>query len=254
MNFPAMNSPDWRGARKVSPRRSSLRVAILVAAALLVIVTVRAAHGQFVSGDVIVDAIGLQNGGPLHNNTIDYVLRFGCPQCGEGIGSRRTEGVNRFGLDFYTKYVSRLSILSEGNVGIGTSTPSEQLEVNGNARIDGSLKVDVPDPADPSSHLTYSPVLSAQPALLFRGEGQLTNGATSISLPAGFERLTGTDSRTIVLTNIDGFDPIAVKTSNGAEIANNTFSVYSSNPKSSQRFSWEVKGVRAEAPAASPSP
>jgi len=251
MNFPAMNSPV--GAREVPPRRSHLPGAILIAAALLAIVMVRTAHGQFVSGDVIVDAIGLQNGGPLHNNTIDYVLRFGCPQCGEGIGSRRTDGVNRFGLDFYTKYVSRLSILSEGNVGIGTSTPREQLEVNGNARIDGSLKVDVPDPADPSSHLTYSPLLSAQPALLFRGEGQLTNGETSISLPAGFERLTSTDSRTIVLTNIDGFDPIAVKTSNGAEIANNTFSVYSSNPKSSQRFSWEVKGVRAEAPATSPS-
>jgi len=246
-----MNFRDWRGAGEFPPRRSHLPGAILIAAALLVIVTVRAARGQFVSGDVLVDAIGLQDGGPLHNNTIDYVLRFGCPQCGEGIGSRRTEGVNRFGLDFYTKYVSRLSILSDGNVGIGTSTPSEQLEVNGNARIDGSLKFDVPDPADPSSHLAYSPVLSPQPALLLRGEGQLTNGEASISLPAGFERLTSTDSRTVVLTNIDGFDPIAVKTRNGAEIANNTFGVYSSNPKSSQRFSWEVKGVRTEAPAAS---
>src|ERR1700674_3894255 len=218
MNFPAMNLADWRGARGISPRQSHLPGAILIAASLLVIVTVAVAHGQFVSGAVLVDAIGLQNGGPLHNNTIDYVLRFGCPQCGEGIGSRRTEGVNRFGLDFYTKYVSRLSILSDGNVGIGTSTPSEQLEVNGNVRMDGSLKFDVPDPADPSSHLAYSAVLSAQPALLFRGEAQLANGETSISLPAGFERLTSTDSRTIVLTNIDGFDPIAVKTRTGAGI------------------------------------
>jgi hypothetical protein len=245
-----MKFPDWRGARE-TPRRSHLAGAILIAASLLVIVTVPAADGQFVSGDVVVDAIGLQDGGPLHNDAIDYVLRFGCPQCGEGIGSRRTEGVNRFGLDFYTKYVSRLSILSDGNVGIGTSTPSEPLEVNGDARIDGSLKFELSDPADPSAHLAYSPVLSADPSLLFRGEGRLTNGEASISLPAGFERLTSADSRTVILTNIDGFDPIAIKTRNGAVIANNAFSVYSSNPSSSQRFSWEVKGVRVEAPVAS---
>ncbi len=247
-----MNLCNLRDARGVLRKRLAPLGGIVIGSSLLLMVVgAPAAYGQFVSGDVIVDAIGLQNGGPIHNNTIDYILRFGCPQCGEGIGSRRTEGVNRFGLDFYTKYISRLSILSDGDVGIGTSTPSELLEVNGNARIDGSLKFDIPDPADPSSHLVYSSVLSAQPALLFRGEGQLTNGETSVSLPAGFERLTRADSRTVILTNIDGFDPIAIKTSNGAEIANNTFSVYSSNPKSSQRFSWEVEGVRAEAPAAS---
>jgi hypothetical protein len=209
-----------------------------------------AASAQFVSGDVLVDAIGLQDGGPLHNNAIDYVIRFGCPQCGEAIGSKRTDGGNRFGLDFYTKYVSRLSILAEGNVGIGTSTPSELLEVNGNAKIDGALEVEIADPADPSAHFAYFSVLSNEPALLFRGEGQLANGEASISLPAAFERLTRTDSRTIVLTNIDGFDPVAIESQNGATIANNTFIVYSSNPSSSQRFSWEAKGLRAEAPAA----
>ena len=216
----------------------------------MLLLVVAVAHAQFVSGDVLVDAIGLQDGGPLHNNAIDYVIRFGCPQCGEGIGSKRTEGGNRFGLDFYTKYVSRLSILAEGNVGIGTSTPGELLEVNGNAKIDGALEFDIADPADPSAHLTYSSVLSNEPALLFRGEARLSNGEASVSLPPNFERLTRTDSRTIVLTNIDGFDPVAIKSQNGAVIANNTFIVFSSNPKSSQRFSWEVKGVRAEAPAA----
>ena len=71
-------------------------------------------------------------GGTFNGNFTSFGgLRFGNTgfQTGEGIASKRTAGGNQFGLDFYTNYVSRLSIVNNGNVGIGTSTPGDRLEI-----------------------------------------------------------------------------------------------------------------------------
>lgn len=47
---------------------------------------------------------------------------------------------NTANLSFQTNGTTRLTILnSSGNLGIGTATPSQKLEVNGNAQIDGTL-------------------------------------------------------------------------------------------------------------------
>ncbi|MBP6821871.1 MAG: hypothetical protein KA368_10020 [Acidobacteria bacterium] len=77
--------------------------------------------------EITVDFGGTFNG----NFTSFGGLRFGNTgfQTGEGIASKRTAGGNQFGLDFYTNYVSRLSIVNNGNVGIGTSTPGDRLEI-----------------------------------------------------------------------------------------------------------------------------
>ena len=88
-----MNSSNLRDARGVLRKRLAPLGRIAIGSSLLLMVFgAPAAYGQFVSGDVIVNAIGLQNGGPIHNNAIDYILRFGCPQCGEGIGSPENRG------------------------------------------------------------------------------------------------------------------------------------------------------------------
>jgi len=60
-------------------------------------------------------------------------LSFGS-NSGEGIASQRTSGGNQYGLDFYTSYNNRMSITNEGNVGIGTTSPSQTLEVNGTTK------------------------------------------------------------------------------------------------------------------------
>ncbi len=65
-----------------------------------------------------------------NTNTIDYGLRFGIGS-GEGIGSKRNAGPNQYGLDFYTAFADRMTIANNGFVGIGTTTPTQQLEVNG---------------------------------------------------------------------------------------------------------------------------
>jgi hypothetical protein len=71
----------------------------------------------------------------LGNGSINYGLRFGS-NSGEGIASKRTAGGNAAGLDFYTDWTPRMSISNGGSVGIGTTTPTETLEINGTSRID----------------------------------------------------------------------------------------------------------------------
>ena len=70
-----------------------------------------------------------------NNGTVNSGLIFGL-QSGEGIASKRTAGGNQWGLDFYTNYINRISITNLGKVGIGTTTPQQQLSVVGGMNID----------------------------------------------------------------------------------------------------------------------
>jgi hypothetical protein len=71
-----------------------------------------------------------------NNGAVNPGLSFGSLS-GEGIASKRTPGGNQYGLDFYSNYVSRISITNSGNVGIGTTNPQATLHL-GNS---GVLKI-----------------------------------------------------------------------------------------------------------------
>jgi hypothetical protein len=77
--------------------------------------------------DLIADANQSNNG------TLSNGLRLGGSTSGEGLASKRNAGGNQFGLDFYTSAANRLSITGAGLVGIGTSAPSQLLELGGQA-------------------------------------------------------------------------------------------------------------------------
>jgi len=64
-------------------------------------------------------------------------LVLGGTGSGEGISSQRQSGANQYGLDFYTGTQIRMSIGRWGNVGIGTTTPTNLLQV-ANAYCDGN--------------------------------------------------------------------------------------------------------------------
>jgi hypothetical protein len=77
------------------------------------------------AGASIIDAdgFGANAGGPTPG------LRFGGGGSGEGIASNRTIGATKDGLDFYTNFTRRMSVLQNGQVAVGTASPGAQLGV-----------------------------------------------------------------------------------------------------------------------------
>jgi hypothetical protein len=71
-----------------------------------------------------------QNIGNVYSNALTFGTGPG--GSGEGIASARV-GANPFDLEFYTGFDNRMTILSGGNVGIGTTSPDALLSVNGTA-------------------------------------------------------------------------------------------------------------------------
>ena len=77
-----------------------------------------------------------------NDNTLANGLIFGSCDSGEGILSKRTQGGNHCGLDFYTGGQARLSIDNAGNVGIGTTNPQRKLSIAGGMNIDDADATD----------------------------------------------------------------------------------------------------------------
>ena len=105
-------------------------------------------------GSLTVDA------GSTNRSSILPGLTFGGFGSGEGISSQRaTNGLNRYGLDFYTCFQKRLSIQNNGRVGIGTSQPEFDFDLVGSAAIRSSIFL--------NTKAAQDPVYPELPALVF---------------------------------------------------------------------------------------
>ena len=162
--------------------------------------------------------------------------------------------------DAWRDGIDRMVIRSNGHVAIGDdfSDAAERLHVQGNIRAEGNViasgdviasgakKFAIAHPTNPGRTLSHAAIEGPEAAVYYRGESQLSDGRAIVELPAYFEALTRPDSRTVMLTNVDGFDRLAIERQGGCQIRDGRFTVISDNPQSTQAFNWEVKAVRAD--------
>jgi hypothetical protein len=121
------------------------------------------------AGAAIIDAdgFGKNAGGPTPG------LRFGGGSSGEGIASNRVIGATKFGLDFYTEFAARMSILQNGQVGIGTQNPGAGLAVVSNVATATGIHAQAGNAAS-GSNQNGGTGLEA-----FGGSGDLSTNATA---------------------------------------------------------------------------
>lgn len=158
---------------------------------------------------------------------------------------------------------TRLLIKSNGYVGIGDEpSPTERLHVEGNILANGNItakgdvvaagakKFQIAHPTRSGQQLVHAAIEGPEAAVYYRGEGRLTGGRAEIDLPEYFEALTRAEGRTVMLTNVGGFDRLAVAPQGPGQtqVTDGRFVVISDNFESSQRFTWEVKAVRTDVP------
>ena len=156
----------------------------------------KAAGGRPITKQMIIDRNGVVaidqgnfNAGFLNNGATNGAgLTFGTGS-GEGIASQRTAGIDQYSLDFYTAFLNRMTILNTGFVGINTTNPGAQLDVeSAGLAINGSHTATTGTDAavqgttasqDGSAYAVYGLVSSTSPggfSTAVRGQNNGTSG------------------------------------------------------------------------------
>jgi hypothetical protein len=136
----------------------------------------------------------------------------------------------------------------KGGQGTGFDKPKGAAGSGYDSPKGGTKTFVIDHPGDPRRYLVHATLEGPEGAVFYRGSARLDHGRAEVALPSYFESLTLTSERTVILTNIDGFDRLAVETQPGGKVANGRFVVISDNPSSAQAFDWEVKAVRKDVP------
>jgi hypothetical protein len=143
-------------------------------------------------------------------------------------------------LEFFEYgFSSRMLIQrSTGNVGIGISTPTARLHVNGNFTITGIKAFTIDHPLDPENKILRHFAIESNEVLNSYSGNIITNekGTAVVQLPDYFDAINK-DFR-YQLTVIGSFAQAIIH----KEISKNSFEIATNQPN--VKVSWEVKGVR----------
>lgn len=142
---------------------------------------------------------------------------------------------------------------SGGNIGMGTISPSEKLDVVGNATISGSLskgsgsfKIDHPLPEmSDTHHLVHSFVEGPKADLIYRGSVALVDGAATVDLDAAATMTSGTwevlcRDPQVWVQNEDGWTQVR------GSISGSTLSIEAQDADCTDTVSWLVVAERKD--------
>jgi hypothetical protein len=103
-------------------------------------------------------------------------------------------------------------------------------------------------PLDPEhKKLAHASLEGPEAGVYYRGAGQLSGGSATIALPEYFEALVSDDGRTVQLTAAFDRDDEEVSILAASKVEAGCFTVQAVDGRNpSQRFYWEVKGVRCD--------
>ena len=126
------------------------------------------ATNEYVGGLSVTNGMNIDQANLNSGNDSANALTFGAGS-GEGIGSQRTSGANQYDLVLYTAFNPRLTVLNNGNVGIGTTAPAALLDVEGNQTgtfANGTVVINNSNntvSAGPALRVTWSGTASGNP-------------------------------------------------------------------------------------------
>jgi hypothetical protein len=144
-------------------------------------------------------------------------------------------------------------LLDNGNLGIGTLSPAYKLDVNGNARVTGSLSkgsgsftIDHPLPELKDTHYLYHSFIEGPRAdLIYRGRVQLVDGVALVNIDDVSNMTRGTFkalNRDVQCFTSNESDWDNVK----GTVTGNVLRIESQNPSSNATVSWMVIGERQD--------
>jgi hypothetical protein len=146
-----------------------------------------------------------------------------------------------------SRATTNLAINSAGNVGIGTSSPSVALEVNGAvSKTSGSFKIDHPLPAlTETHHLVHSFVEAPDASNLYAGMVQLSNGVAVVNIDIAHRMTEGTfealnDPQSWSSSNESGYSPVK------SSLSGNLLTIECQDQTSNDTVYYEVRGIRKD--------
>ena len=146
-------------------------------------------------------------------------------------------------MQFFTNGSEQMRIDSSGNVGIGTSSPSATLDVNGSlSKNSGSFKIDHPIKPD-THHLVHSFVEGPQADNLYRGRVTLVHGQATVNLDEAGRMTEGTfvalnGNVQCFTTNEAGWTQVR------GSVSGNILTIEAQDPACADEVSWLVIGER----------